>query len=90
MTAELARTAPELETKSNRHCLFLSGGMGTYAGIRGIREGLEKQYGVGNVDIFNSIFSTDPQNPKRFKQMADVIQRHAKGVKPVHPGGVVN
>lgn len=70
---------PETEVNPKPHCLFLSGGMGTYAGIRGIKEGLEKQYGIGNVDIFNSVFSTDRQNPKRFQQMADVIQKHAKG-----------
>jgi len=69
----------EEEVNPKRHCLFLSGGMGTYAGIRGIQEGLEEQYGVGNVDIFNSVFSTDRQNPKRFEQMADLIQKHAKG-----------
>ena len=81
MTVELSPLMPKLELEANPklHCLFLSGGMGTYAGIRGIKEGLEKQYGIGNVDIFNSVISTDPQNPKRFKHMADVIQKHAKG-----------
>lgn len=81
MAIELGQSMSRLETEANPkpHCLFLSGGMGTYAGIRGIREGLEKQYGVGNVDVFNSVFSTDRQNPKRFHQIADVIQKHAKG-----------
>jgi len=60
------------------HCLFISGGMGTNVGIRGIREGLEQQYGIGKVEVFNSVFSKDPQNPKRFEQMADNIQKHAK------------
>jgi len=50
---------PEGETNLKPHCLFLSGGLGTYAGIRGIKESLEKQYGTGGVDIFNSIFSSD-------------------------------
>lgn len=69
---------PGREIKQKPHCLFLSGGMGTYAGIRGIKEGLEWQYGIGKVEVFNSVFSKDPQNPKRFEQMADNIQEHAK------------
>ena len=59
------------------HCLFISGGQGTYAGISGIKEGLEQQYGIGKVEVFNSVFSKDPQNPNRFEQMADTIQKHA-------------
>lgn len=80
MATELGPSVHRLETEASPkpHCLFLSGGRGTYAGIRGIKEGLEQQYGVGNVDVFNSIFSNDPQNPKRFEQMADNIQEHAK------------
>ncbi|MBI2613714.1 MAG: hypothetical protein HYW62_02995 [Candidatus Levybacteria bacterium] len=61
------------------HCLFISGGKGTNAGIRGIKEGLEKQYGVGRVEAFNSVYNfEDPQNPNRFNEMADFIQEHAK------------
>lgn len=60
------------------HCLFIAGAWGTNAGIRGIKEGLERSYGVGKVEVFNSIFSTDPQNPNRFEQMADNIQKHVK------------
>lgn len=61
------------------HCLFISGGQGTYRGIHGIKEGLEKQYGVGRVKTFNSAFNfQDPQNPNRFNEMADFIQEHAK------------
>lgn len=64
--------------KAGEYCLFISGGMGTNAGVRGIREGLEKAYGAGNVEVFNSILSPDPQNPKRFERMADFIQLHSK------------
>lgn len=61
------------------HCLFISGGMGTNAGISGIKEGLEKQYGVRKVEAFNSVFNfQDPQNPNRFNEMADFIQKHAR------------
>lgn len=66
------------EISSGQYCLFISGGMGTNAGVKGIKEGLERQYGSGNVEVFNSILSSDPQNPKRFEQMADFIQAHSK------------
>ncbi len=69
----------EREANSKPYCLFISGGMGTNAGIRGIKQGLEQQYGVGKVEAFNSVLNfKDPQNPKRFEQMADFIQQHAK------------
>jgi hypothetical protein len=62
-----------------QYCLFISGGTGTNAGIRGIEEGLEQQYGVGKVKAFNSILNLeDSQNPERFEQMADFIQSHSK------------
>lgn len=61
------------------YCLFISGGSGTSAGISGIKEGLERQYGAGKVDVFNSALDfEDPQNPKRFDQMADFVQSHSK------------
>jgi hypothetical protein len=67
------------EGDTNGYCLFLSGGTGTNAGIQGIREGLEKAYGVGEVAIFNSVLNfEDPQNPERFEQMANIIQFYAK------------
>lgn len=68
----------EIEARPNPRCLFLSGGMGTYARIQGIKEGLEKAYGLDQIQVFNSIFSTDRQNPERFIQIADFIQSHAK------------
>ena len=72
------KPSPELINRKP-HCLFISGGMGTYAGIRGIKDGLEQQYGIGKVEVFNSVFNfEDPQNPNRFEQMADNIQEHAK------------
>ena len=86
MEGELAFTSKTGESQGEsgkeivgqkQHCLFISGGMGTYAGIRGIKEGLEQSYGVGKVEVFNSVFSKDPQNPNRFEQMADAIQKHA-------------
>ncbi|MBI4089633.1 MAG: hypothetical protein HY424_02905 [Candidatus Levybacteria bacterium] len=70
--------SPEQKAPPKPHCLFISGGTGTYAGIRGIEKGLEVSYGDRKVDVFNSIFSTDPPNPKRFEQMADVIEDCAK------------
>jgi hypothetical protein len=66
------------EINRKPYCLFISGISGTYAGIRGIKEGLERQYGAGNVKEFNSVVSSDPQNPRRFEQMADIIQERAK------------
>lgn len=67
------------ETARKPHCLFLSGAMVTNAGIAGIKRGLEVEYGVGKVDAFNSILNLeDPQNLKRFDQMAEVIQNKAK------------
>jgi hypothetical protein len=62
------------------YCLFLSGATGTNVGIKGIKEGLEKQYGVGKVEAFNSILgnSKDPQNPERFKQIAGIIYNYSK------------
>lgn len=67
------------ETNANNYCLFLSGASAANADIRGIKAGLEKQYGVGKVEAFNSVFNfKDSQNPKRFEQMADFIQSHSK------------
>lgn len=67
------------EQNSGNYCLFLSGASAANADIRGIKAGLEKQCGVGKVEAFNSIFNfKDPQNPKRFEQMADFIQSHSK------------
>jgi hypothetical protein len=64
---------------AEQYCLYISGATGTNAGIRGIKEGLEQQYGVGKVEAFNSILNfEDPQNPKRFEQMADFIQSHSR------------
>jgi hypothetical protein len=67
------------EGDTNDYCLFISGGTGTNAGISGIKDGLEKAFGVGKVAMFNSVLNfEDPQNPERFEQMADIIQSCAK------------
>lgn len=78
---EVAGQEPAKENENIRtpHCLFISGAKGTNAGMRGIKEGLENQYGIGRVEAFNSVLSSeDPKNPERFEQMADFIQSHAR------------
>ena len=70
-----------LPVEHKPHALFIAGGMGTYKGISDIKAGLKEAYGLENVTVFNSILSSDPQNPKRFKQMADVVMNNIdKGV----------
>jgi hypothetical protein len=64
----------EIDPKPSRHCLFISG---IAWSVNGVKEGLEEEYGKGNAEVFGSISSPDYQNPKRFEQMADVIQKHA-------------
>lgn len=64
----------EISPKPPRHCLFISG---IAWSVNGVKEGLEKEYGNGNSDVFSSISSLDRQNPQRFEQMADIIQKHA-------------
>lgn len=70
--------APIKEAGKNLHCLFISGAMDTNQGISGVKGGLEEAYGLGNVAAFNSILSTDTPSPKRFDQMAEFIEQHAK------------
>jgi hypothetical protein len=61
------------------HCLFISGATDTNAGIREIKNGLERQYGIGKVRAFNSALNfKDQRNPRRFEQMADIIQSHSR------------
>lgn len=86
---------PRLESNKDigkPHCLFISGALGENRGIEGIKRSLEGEYGLGKVDAFNSILNLkDVSNPKRFEQMADVIQQHAKDGLDivVHSLGVV-
>lgn len=61
-----------------RHCLFISAAWGTNAGLREIKDGLGKAYGHENVTVFNSVFSSDTQNTRRFEEIATVIQDNAK------------
>ncbi len=79
MSIENDSSARRLEAGANpkRRCLFISGFGGSYAGIRGIEEELEKAYGGEKVKVFNSIYSSDPKNPQRFNQMAKFIMSHA-------------
>jgi hypothetical protein len=72
---------PSVEKKVSvkPHCLFISGATDTDDGIRGIKNKLEEQYGVGRVEAFSSILNfKDPRNPERFEQMANVIQSYSK------------
>jgi hypothetical protein len=61
--------------KKSSHCLYISG---IAWSVNGVKEGLEGEYGKGNADVFGSISSPDYQNPRRFEQMADIIQNYAK------------
>ena|SRR3990167_3009841 len=72
-----ALPVPESKREANR-CLFISGALATTAGIAGIKESLRTEYGIENVEAFGSIFCSDPQNPRRFEQMADYIQSNSK------------
>jgi hypothetical protein len=66
-----------LSNNPERHCIFISGAGGYHDGLKGIREGLEKPYGGSeNVTVFNSIYSPDQPNPRRFEQIADSIKHH--------------
>lgn len=73
------------QAEKRPHALFIAGGMGTAAGCRGIDEGLKAAYGPDRVKTFHSELNfIDPQNPKRFEQMADyVIDNIPNGVHVV-------
>jgi hypothetical protein len=68
---------PEVLTKeAGPHAIFVSGGQGTYARIRGIYEGLKQAYGEKKVKVFNSILSKDPQDRTRWFKMKQEIQHN--------------
>ena len=67
-------SSESLTVRQSRHCIFISGMGGFYSSLRRLREGLDEAYGGSkNVTVFNSIYSSDQPNHRRFEQIADSI-----------------